>query len=449
MKTLVIPRKSKIVLILVAALQGILWGDIQAQVHDSKPYSPIIWLTKPPADCPFEQSEDIAGITFTGRHQEYTDADTWFPSWASDGNLYSPWTDGIIDKTWPDGSPGRISCSSGDGEKARTGHAKIVGDDPLNLKVIPLGTFNAPATPYNSRYPSGSLVYNGIWYYGSHVEGPEGMVMKDGFPYNLPWIGPLVGFRVSEDYGKTWTDTPHTPENPIFGESGLDENGKPNGAPIKIGEPFFVDFGKNMEHSPDGKAYLVGHGAVEPDSKPRFANSSWITGDHAYMFRVVPSPENINDASKYEFFAGHNEKGKPIWTRDFSKIKPLIDWNNKIGLTTITYNPYLKKYLFCITDGRKTTGPFDTYILESANITGPWKLAVYMQNFGVQGYFVNIPSKFISKDGRTVWLCYSANFTDHYPNSKTPLEANPPGGRYAMCLQEIILMDKNDMLTTK
>jgi hypothetical protein len=33
------------------------------------------------------------------------------------------------------------------------------------------------------------------------------------------------------------------------------------GYPVKIGAPKFVDFGKNMEHSPDGKAYLVAHGA--------------------------------------------------------------------------------------------------------------------------------------------------------------------------------------------
>ena len=33
-----------------------------------------------------------------------------------------------------------------------------------------------------------------------------------------------------------------------------------------------------------------------------------------------------------------------------------------------------------------------------------------MKDFGEQAYFVNFPSKFISSDGRTLWLCYSANF---------------------------------------
>ena len=30
----------------------------------------------------------------------------------------------------------------------------------------------------------------------------------------------------------------------------------------KLGVMHFVDFGKNIQHLPDGKAYLVGHGAA-------------------------------------------------------------------------------------------------------------------------------------------------------------------------------------------
>ncbi len=81
-----------------------------------------------------------------------------------------------------------------------------------------------------------------------------------------------------------------------------------------MGAPHFVDFGKNMEHSPDGKAYLVGMGAEVIDKMPRDANLSWISGDQIYMCRVTPSIENINDMSKYEFFGGHDKNGNPIWT---------------------------------------------------------------------------------------------------------------------------------------
>ena len=78
-----------------------------------------------------------------------------------------------------------------------------------------------------------------------------------------------------------------------------------------MGSLDFVDFGKNMQYSPDGKAYLVGHGAVDPDPKPRPANLSWITGDQIYMARVRPSIKNMNDRTKYEFFGGLTPSGTP------------------------------------------------------------------------------------------------------------------------------------------
>ena len=379
------------------------------------------WSSEPPADCPFPKSSDITGIAFTGRHTRYSNADTWYPSWAENGNLYSPWTDGSVNN---------VTSSSG-GPQATTGYATIIGDDPLHLQITDVGVYAGNPAPYGGRYPCGSLVCNGVWYYGTY-----GLMDSDGDPrkgLNADILGPFVGFRYSTDFGKTWHDTPHTPSQPLFGEPN-----KPGGI-VKIGSPHFVDFGKNMQYSPDGNAYLVGQGATDPDPKPRDANLSWITGDQIFMARVAPSIENINDRSKYEFFCGQDASGQPIWSHDFSRIKPVVDWNNNTGCVTMTYNAPLKKYLLVITDGGNTISRFNTYILESANITGPWKLVVYMHNFGEQGYFVNIPSKFTSPDGRTAWLCYAANFTNT-GDLHTGYLDNPPGGGYGMTLQEFKLL---------
>jgi len=76
--------------------------------------TPFTWQSATPADCPFPKSRSLTGITFTGRHSNYKCGDTWYPSWASDGNLYSPWTDGSTDG---------VSCSSGAATDAMTGHA--------------------------------------------------------------------------------------------------------------------------------------------------------------------------------------------------------------------------------------------------------------------------------------------------------------------------------------
>ena len=73
-----------------------------------------------------------------------------------------------------------------------------------------------------------------------------------------------------------------------------------------------------------------------------------------------------------------------------------------MGCVTMTYNAPLKRFLMCVTDGGNTVSKYDTYILESDRMTGPWKLVTYLRQFGEQAYFVNLPSKFISPDGRTM-----------------------------------------------
>jgi hypothetical protein len=85
---------------------------------------------------------------------------------------------------------------------------------------------------------------------------------KPGAGLNWDILGPFVGFRYSRDNGRTWTDTPHIPPKPNFPEPA-----KP-GDKVKSGAPNFVDFGRNMQHSPGGNAYLVGRGARDPDPAP-------------------------------------------------------------------------------------------------------------------------------------------------------------------------------------
>jgi hypothetical protein len=369
---------------------------------------------------PVQSSGDISAIAFTGRHANYTNADTWYPSWASDGYLYSPWTDGSI---------GDEKCTSWGRENAHTGQARIMGDDPLDLEVISLGKTRGSALPYQGRYPCGSLVLDGIWYYGTYC-----LLEDPSLSMNWPILGPFVGFRISHDLGKTWDDAGMSPTNNLFQEQ-TDLSARP----VKFGAPHFVDFGKNMEHSPDGYAYLVCHSARVDDRKPRPGNLSWISGDHIHLIRVKPSPETINDRSAYEFFAGRDEEGKAVWSKEIGEIKPIFEWNNKAGCVTMTYNAPLKKYLMCITDGWPTIQSMDTYILESDHITGPWKIVSYMKDFGPQAYFINIPSKFISEDGKRAWLCYSANFA--YSKEKGASPGNPEGSHYSLSLHEIVFVD--------
>lgn len=395
----------------------------------SEKSDPFRFQNSIPDDCPFKSASGFE-VSFSGRFMNYTNADTWYPSWAQNDTLYSPWTDGYILRTdsyepFIEEHPG-FACNSVDylGRKASTAQAAIVGNNPLELEIINLPpVIEGNPSPFQGRYPCGSLIHNGIWYYGTYS------LTNSGHCGGVGWteFGPFVGFRISHDYGKTWIETSLDPGNPIFGEN-------PENANIKIGAPHFVDFGKNMMHSPDGYAYLVAHGSEDSSSC-----NNWIQGDDIFLLRVIPSPENINDRNAYEFFGGYDENRNPVWTRDFSSIKPLLTWKEKLGCVTITYNPGLKKYMMCITRGYQITDygvhnnedRFDTMILFSDSLTGEWKINNYWEKFGPIAYFVNIPSKFISEDGKSMWLVYSANF-----HSKR-MEGNPKGSFYSLSMHEI------------
>ena len=444
------------------------------------PANGFVWPSDIPADCPFPRSATLTGVLFTGRHGDYHCGDTIYPSWAGDGSLYTPWTDGKTDG---------ITCTSGGSLKNgfKTGHAVLIGENPLDLTIRNTSPpKRGLAAPYRGRYPCGSLVYNGIWYYGTYCLGPSAGYEHEGFEWNWPNLGPMPGFQISRDLGKTWEPSPLSPEKPLFPEPAEFLG------PVKMGAPHFVDFGKNMEHSPDGKAYVIGMGAEANDPMPRpcikagalgkafeanekcddaihlqmrgeeaanpdlkdiyerafkqaegkpfaHANLSWISADQAYLARVTPSPETINDIKAYEFFAGHDAAGKPLWSNDLAKIKPLLEWNNHMGCVTATYVPGLKKYLMCVTDGWPTVAKMNSYILEADVITGPWRMVAYLKDFGEQAYFLNFPGKFISPDGKTLWLCYSANFSQGV--NGVELKFNPPGGRYGLSLHEIRLVE--------
>jgi len=282
--------------------------------------SPFVWESAAPADCPFEPSKELTGIKMLGIKSGFHYGDTWYPTWGADGNLYSPWTDGTTNgvRSWSSGfsNNGEVNNEGDPARKATTGQAVIYGNDPMSLKVDVLGLSQADPYPYGGRYPCGSLIHKGIWYYGTYCLSPYGITRYGDKTYNWPQLGPFVGFRYSEDFGKTWTETPHTPSDPIFNETGL------GGYPVKIGSPHFVDFGKNMEYSPDGKAYLVAHGSDEKTCQSPFYHNSWITGDQIYLIRLSPTIENINDPSKF-----FSQDGKIAWLLYSGNYA--TDWNDE------------------------------------------------------------------------------------------------------------------------
>ncbi|OLP83202.1 hypothetical protein AK812_SmicGene36063 [Symbiodinium microadriaticum] len=310
------------------------------------------WPNEPPADIPFERSDlftevFLTGIRegwlpnaipsdqvhFTGRYAAYAGADTWYPSWSLDGDLYTPWTDGKV------GSIRASSACAGAACMSTTGFARVSGEDPFNLSIKDAEGL----ARYHGRYPSASLHYDGVWYYGTYALDNEnhepGAAPKESSESQEVSKGPSSGsagagmevwaqLRRRSDRFDPISDpipdlvvrleprkTMANYSDNLFGEAAPNNRSKARMGPeVKFGAPplglqraeHVVDLGQNLAHQPNGasdpRLYLVGHGASSPMSP-----TSWMQGSEVYLARGRPDVERINDAAAWEFYAGRLE----------------------------------------------------------------------------------------------------------------------------------------------
>eukprot|EP01047_Picozoa_sp_COSAG01_P029793 COSAG01_NODE_2056_length_8537_cov_4.215607_6_plen_250_part_00 len=190
---------------------------------------------------PASTSIQSCGKDYPHGHGSCTGADTWYPSWGgAGGDLFSTFTDG--EAKGSDGSFAHpLSCgqcqrSTGEpnstehpaqlwhnnGSRTDTGHARIVGDSPATLQVLDVGFFSSSALPYQGRYPSASVVFNGTWYVGTYAIAETWGRTTDEHGKPVPlnrqylcgnWcvLGPFVGFRsasvVNASRGLQWRES--------------------------------------------------------------------------------------------------------------------------------------------------------------------------------------------------------------------------------------------------
>lgn len=385
-----------------------------------------IWNRSLPTGCPVPLSTDLPGIAFQGRASTAHFCDTWMPTWASDGSMYSPWQDGVL-LTPPFVNMG--GWHAGDAT-ALNGWARIVGDDPQDLLIPNAGELAGPRGNWSGRYPAGMFAKDGVVYYGvrsTAVYDPAGNLSTDPNTNYRYASGTFIGFYTSTDGGGSWSASPDA-GSPLFNEqTGGNQR-------LKFGQPYLVDHGRNQQHSPDGRVYFVSSGSTDTS-----AATDHLNDDQVYLCRVSASVGGINNPANWQFWNGSG------WTSTLSSAQPIFEWRNHVSGATMTWNAGLGKYLmllyrngYTVTGTKTDFGEFDTYILESASMTGPWKLVHYLPSFGKQGYYPNLPSKFLSDDGRNGWMWFGANF------SPWDREQDPPGSGYHLCEQRIRFLTTAD-----
>ena len=339
------------------------------------------------------------------------------------------------------------ACAEVDGANTGVqGVAVLEGSSAFELSVTSIGTVPHPPFTANvsfpgmlGMYPSTSFVFKAQWVFGYYLLADSNGKGCGAWCH----LGPLVAFGVADIPAASggpagaWSFA----QSPYWGggavQSGVFEPLDVT-RPIRMGVPRFVDFGADLQHSPDGRAYLLGKGC----SANNGVNCSFMTGDSAFLARTIQPLDALgnltalNVAANWEFFGG---SGGP-WVPALADAQPLFEWPTGVGGLTMTFNAALKRYFIVSNLPGDRVHPkncaFDTALLESDAVTGPFRLVSYMRALGPQMYFQQLSSKFWSADGLTGALFSSGN----WDGACITQGSNPPGERYGLVTTEVMLV---------
>ncbi len=354
-----------------------------------------------------------------------SDGDLWPSCWADDDHVYAANGDGRGFGPAPSHDI-CVSRLSGTPETGITGERVAAGEK--------LGRIWADPKHYN-RKPTGMLAVDG------NGDGRDELYLAIQALHTAPCPecfndAPSATIVRSDDYGRTWHET----DAPMFTDH-------------VFTTVFFLDFGRSGEHArvlgPEDSRYVYAYGIDYNWRDP--TDPALPSTTDLYLARVPK--DRIQQRDAWHFFAGMDADGVPRWTPDIAARRPVLHdartvypklrcggrpGDQKasnvsvISQGGVVYNAPLKRYLYT----SWTWYTFEFY--EAPTPWGPWRLFLH-KDFGatpfygpcdepacdcpglrVGGYPTTIPSKYISADGRSMWVQTSTwkrwNFACGKPN---------------------------------
>jgi hypothetical protein len=165
-----------------------------------------------------------------------------------------------------------------------------------------------------------------------------------------------------------------------------------------FGYPTFLNFGRNYEGARDEYIYIYSQ-----DS-----NSAYKRSDQMVLARVPA--KQITRREAYRFFQ-KLEGGKPVWSADITQRGSVFTHQAACYRSSVSYNAALKRYLWCQTGpGKDTRFRGGIGIFDAPAPWGPWTTVFYSNEWDAgPGETSCLPTKWMSKDGRTVHLVFSGN----------------------------------------
>ena len=236
--------------------------------------------------------------------------------------------------------------------------------------------------------------------YGPNGRKASGLLLLEGVLYLLARNAGNSQLAWSPDQGSTWT----------WGDWAFTES---------FGFPGFVNFGPNYTGARDEYVYLYSHDG----------DSAYYPADRMVMARVPR--DFICHREYYQFFAGLDGAGQPLWQADIGHRAAVFNHPGRCLRSAMTYHPGLRRYLWWqqlpqvraaqgAPAGRahsagdeadtRFQGGFGIY--EAPEPWGPWRTAYFTLEWDCgPGELGSFPTAWLSRGGRSAYLVFSGNDT--------------------------------------
>ncbi|MEW6570094.1 MAG: hypothetical protein AB1390_02795 [Nitrospirota bacterium] len=331
---------------------------------DDQPFSSAQFPPYPPS-----RVVESIGWDFDNIVRKAPGSDLWPMTWAVDDKLYTSWGDGV-------GFGATNYIEQWGSDRVSLGFARIEGS-PTDFKATNVwGGKNAEHSASFGGKCAGLLSVDGVLYAWINVQNGNPPDIK------LGW---------SEDYGAHWQLS--TWEFSKYGT---------------FFPSTFLNFGKDYAGARDENVYVYG--------------GKWIYAQGAGedVFLASVNKNRIKDRTAYEFFKGMDASGNPMWASNINERRPVFTDPNGVGnsgLAHVVYNPGIKRYLLTAGHRSPRSDSVDNEIgrlgiFDAPEPWGPWTTVAYYENWGgfgkgpALGYA--IPTKWISADGKTIWVAFSS-----------------------------------------
>jgi hypothetical protein len=332
---------------------------------------------------PFPRSKAIVSVTWTSPRYDppkNQQGDILPTIWADDGDQYTIMDDGGMNVPAKAGR-WRQSLARITGTPPNIGFTYVGAATDPPPSASPADDANDPQAhdgPLGPFYSSGLVEADHVFYATQENDWD--------WNHNGTFTG-LMGIAYSRDRGLHW----QFPYKPF---------------PAPLGNLNWVIRGRGGVY-PDGYVYAIA-------SEREFNASSLILG------RSRPTVRDMTNPAHWQWLTAWTGQGaarRPMFTSSFAEAQPIASWGSHITYPQMAYDAGLHRYLLSFTYSYVSTPPglwqagAELVIAESKNPWGPFSHVAHEADFGPSnGYGASFPVKWISPDGRDLWLKWAANF---------------------------------------